>query len=182
MPAAGGAGTAVVLADDHYENLELHYPRLRLREAGYQVQVVGAERGRAYRSKEGYPATADATFADVDAGRVRILIIPGGYAPDRLRRHRACLDLVRAVWESGGVVAFICHAGWVPISAGIVRGRRVTSVPAIKDDLVNAGADWVDQRWLRDGAMVTAQGPEDLPAFMAAALEAASSVDRSPKP
>jgi len=164
---------AVVLADDQYENLELHYPRLRLIEAGWTVQVAGAAADAVYRSKEGYPARADVAFADVDPAGVGLVVVPGGYAPDKLRRHRACLDLVRRVWDSGGVVAFICHAGWVPISAGIVRGMRVTSVPAIRDDLVNAGAEWVDSRFVVDGRMVTAQGPDDLPDFMTAVFAAA---------
>ena len=164
---------AVVLADDLYENLELHYPRLRLVEAGWTVQVAGAEAGASYGSKEGYPAHADVGFADVNPDRVGVLVVPGGYAPDKLRRHRDCNALVKAVWESGGVVAFICHAGWVPISAGIVDGRRVTSVPAIRDDLVNAGAQWTDEGCVTDGRMISAQGPDDLPAFMTAVLEAA---------
>jgi protease I len=163
---------AVVLAENLYENLELHYPRLRLLEEGFDVRVVGPEAGATYGSKEGYAAVADCTFADVDAKRVQVLVVPGGYAPDKLRRHAACNRLVAACWEAGAIVGFICHGGWVPISARIVQGRRVTSVGAIQDDLRNAGATWVDEPCVVDGRMVTAQLPKDLPAFLRAILAA----------
>ena len=164
-------GLAIVLAENIYENLELHYPRLRLEEAGFDVQVVGPKKGAVYTSKEGYPAPADAAFADIDPVRVKVLVIPGGYAPDRLRRYPECLKLVAEANAAGAVVAFICHAGWVPVSAKIVQGRRLTSLPAIKDDMINAGAEWVDQPCVVDGNMVTAQVPKDLPAMMQAVLE-----------
>ena len=166
-------GLAVVLAENMYENLELHYPRLRLEEAGYDVKVVGPEKGASYGSKEGYPAIADSTFSDVDPKRVKILVVPGGFAPDKLRRYPACNAFVAACWEAGAVVGSICHAGWVPISARIVKGKRMTSVNAIKDDLENAGAIWVDERCVVDGKMISAQIPRDLPALMKAILEAA---------
>jgi protease I len=165
--------TAVILGDDQYENLELHYPRLRLLEAGWSVHVAGAEANRSYASKEGYPVRSHGAFGDVNPTEVDALVVPGGYAPDKLRRHRSCLDLVKGVWDAGGIVAFICHAGWVPISAGIARGKRVTSVPAIRDDLINAGAEWLDSGFVVDGRMISAQGPGDLPPFMAAVLSAA---------
>jgi protease I len=153
------------LVEETYEDLELWYPVLRLREAGAEVKIVGPMAGEVYKSKHGYPAKADlgmdaASPADFDA-----LIIPGGYAPDKMRRHAAMLDFVRAMHEAKKPIAFICHAGWVPISAGIVRGRRVTSVSAIKDDLTNAGATWVDQEVVVDGNMITSRTPSDLPAF-----------------
>ena len=164
---------AIVLAENIYENLELHYPRLRLIEAGFDVRVAAPKKGEVYASKEGYPVKADVEFSEVDARQVKVLIIPGGYAPDKLRRYKACNELVAAAWNAGAVVAFICHAGWVPISAKIVKGRRLTSLPAIKDDLINAGAIWVDEPCVTDGKMVTAQVPKDLPAMMAAVLTAA---------
>lgn len=113
---------------------------------------------------------ADVAFGDVDPGEVGIVVIPGGYAPDRLRCDRECLRVVSGVAAAGGVVAFICHGGWVPISAGIVSGKRVTSFPAIRDDLVNAGAEWVDESCVVDGNMVTAQVPDHLPPFMEAVI------------
>ena len=166
-------GLAVVLCEHMYENLELHYPRLRLLEAGFEVRVAAPEKGATYTSKEGYPAKADCTFAEIDPLKVKVLVIPGGYSPDKLRRYPACNELTAACWRAGAVVGFICHGGWVPISARIVKGRRLTSVNAIKDDLENAGATWVDEPCVVDGKMVTAQVPKDLPAFTAAILKLA---------
>lgn len=167
------SGLAVVLAEDQYEDLELQYPRLRLEEAGFTVQVAGPEKGATYTSKHGYPVTADVAFEDVAVEDVKVLVVPGGYAPDRLRRHAACLALVSNASNNGAVVASICHGGWVPISAGIVSGKRLTSVSAIRDDLVNAGAEWVDEGCVEDGNLVTAQVPKDLPEFMKTILRRA---------
>lgn len=166
-------GLAVVLAENIYENLELHYPRLRLIEAGYDVRVVAPKKDETYGSKEGYPAVSDATFAEVDPAQVKILVVPGGFAPDKLRRYPECNAFVAACWNAGAVVGSICHAGWVPISAKIVKGVRLTSVNAIKDDLENAGATWVDEPCVVDGRFVSAQVPKDLPAMMAAILRVA---------
>ena len=166
-------GLAVVLAENIYENLELHYPRLRLEEAGYEVKVAGTEKGATYTSKEGYPVVSDVKYGDVDPQAVKILIVPGGYAPDKMRRHDACNKLVAGAWNGGAIVAFVCHGGWVPISAKIVKGRKLTSVAAIRDDLENAGATWVNKPCVVDGKMVTAQLPKDLPAMMREVLKLA---------
>ncbi len=162
----------VVLVEDHYEDLELWYPLLRMREAGARVSVVGLTAGETYHSKHDYPVTADAAADGVLPDDIDAVIIPGGYAPDRIRRHQAMLDLVQGVFERGGVVAFICHAGWVPISAGIVEGKTVTSYFAIKDDLTNAGANWVDQEVVQDGNLISSRTPDDLPAFCRAIISA----------
>ena len=162
---------AIVLAENIYENLELHYPRLRLIEAGFEVLVAAPKKGETYGSKEGYPIKSDVEFSEIDAKKVCVLVVPGGFAPDKLRRYKACNELVSGVWKAGGIVASICHAGWVPISAKIVKGVRMTSVPAIKDDMENAGAIWVDEPCFVDGRMVSAQVPKDLPAMMAAVLK-----------
>lgn len=154
-----------VLVEEIYEELELWYPVLRLREAGADVKIVGPRAGETYKSKHGYPAKADLGMDEVQAADFDAVVIPGGFAPDRMRRHAAMLDFVRAIHDAGKPVAFICHAGWVPISAGIVRGRTVTSVSAIKDDLVNAGARWVDQEVVVDGNLISSRTPADLPAF-----------------
>ena len=154
-----------MLAEDQYEDLELWYPLIRMKEAGARVDVVGMPGVETYRSKHDYPVGVDVSVDDVSAEDFDAVIIPGGYAPDRIRRHAALLDLVRGVFEQGGVVAFICHAGWVPISAGIVEGRRVTSFDAIKDDLVNAGADWVDEEVVQDDNLISSRTPADLAAF-----------------
>ena len=159
-------GTRIaVFAEELYEDLELWYPVLRLREAGAQVKIIGPKAGDVYKSKHGYPAKADLGMDEARPADFDALVIPGGYAPDRMRRHAPMLSFVRAMHEAKKPIAFICHAGWVPISAGIVRGRTVTSVSAIKDDLVNAGAKWIDQDVVVDGNLITSRTPPDLPAF-----------------
>lgn len=154
-----------ILAENYYQELELWYPLLRMREAGAEVAVVGMAGAEEYHSKHGYPVEVDVAADAVSADDFNAVIIPGGYAPDRIRRHAPMLDLVRRIFDSGDVVAFICHAGWVPISAGIVADRQVTSVSAIKDDLTNAGAQWVDQEVVQDGNLISSRMPGDLPAF-----------------
>ena len=161
-----------ILAEDNYEDLELWYPLLRMREAGAEVKVVGMPGVEKYQSKHGYPVHVDVAANAVSAEDFDAIVVPGGYAPDLMRRHPPMLDLVKGIFESGGVVAMICHAGWVPISAGIVKGKRVTSVSAIKDDLINAGAEWVDQEVVRDGNLISSRGPSDLPAFCQAIIAA----------
>ncbi len=160
-----------VLVEDLYEDLELWYPVLRLREAGAEVKLVGPEAGAVYKSKNGYPARADVGMHEAHPAAFDAVVIPGGYAPDRMRRHPPMVAFVRALHEAGKPVAFICHAGWVPISAGIVRGRRVTSFPSIRDDLVNAGAVWVDEEVVVDGNLVSSRMPADLPAFCRALID-----------
>jgi protease I len=154
-----------ILAEDQYEDLELWYPLLRMKEAGATVVVVGMPDLRTYESKHGYPVNTSAVADQVSADDFDGIIIPGGYAPDKMRRHQAMLDLVRDLDEQGKPVAMICHAGWVGISAGIVNGKRLTSTTAIRDDLINAGAEWVDEEVVQDGNLISSRGPKDLPAF-----------------
>lgn len=161
----------VILSEDLYEDLELWYPYYRFKEAGALVKIVGMPGIERYVSKHAYPVEPEITPQDLDPKRVDALVVPGGYAPDRMRRHPEVLKLVRQVFEEGGVVGMICHAGWVPISAGIVRGRKVTSVSAIKDDLVNAGAEWVDEEVVVDGNLISSRSPADLPAFCRAMIK-----------
>jgi protease I len=161
-----------VFAESNYQTLELWYPVLRMREAGATVTIVGTGSDDAYKSETGYPVKVDVEADEISVDDIDGVIIPGGFAPDRLRRYPAVLDLVKGVHERGGVVAFICHAGWVPISAGIVSGKRVTSVSAIKDDLINAGATWVNEEVVQDDNMISSRGPEDLPAFCRAIISA----------
>jgi protease I len=160
-----------ILAEDHYQELELHYPRLRLIEAGARVSVLGGGE-ETYRSEKGYAVNVDADASAVNAADFDAVVIPGGMAPDRMRRNRAMVDLVRQLDAAGKPVAWICHAGWVPVSADIVKGRRVTSFPSIKDDMVNAGADWVDEEVVVDGHLISSRVPDDLPAFSRALLAA----------
>ncbi len=161
--------TIAILVAADYEDLELWYPKLRLEEAGFVVKTVGLGE-KEYRGKHGYPCPVDAHVRDVDASTLAGVIAPGGWAPDKLRRDPAVLALVRDVDRAGGMVATICHGPWVLISAGIVRGRKLTSTVAIKDDLTNAGASWVDEPAVVDRNIVSARVPKDLPAFAKAML------------
>jgi len=161
-----------ILAETLYEDLELWYPYYRLREAGADVFVVGSGSSETYQSKHGYPVTVDAEADTVTASQFDGVIIPGGYSPDHMRRHPSMVKLVREAHEQGKVVAAICHAGWMLASANIVRGKTATSYRSIKDDMVNAGANWVDREVVRDGTLVTSRSPADLPAFMRTTIAA----------
>lgn len=160
-----------VLAEDMYEDPELWYPYYRLQEEGAEVTIVGPE-AKAYASKHGYPAQATLAANQTGPADFDAVIVPGGFAPDRLRRYAPVLNLVRGVFEKGGVVGAICHAAWVPISAGILKGKRATCVAAIKDDLVNAGATYVDEPVVVDGNLVTSRTPADLPYWLPALIKA----------
>lgn len=165
----------VVLAEDYYEELELWYPLLRLRGVGAEVVTVGTGGTDSYTGKHGYPLTVDTTIDQVRASDFDAVVVPGGYAPDRLRRYRAVNSLVREMFDQGKVVASICHGAWVPISAGIVGGRKATCFGGIKDDLINAGATYLDQEVVVDDNLITSRIVDDLPAFceaIIAALEA----------
>jgi protease I len=153
-----------ILAEDMYEDLELLYPLYRLREAGAEVTVVGPS-ATTYSSKHGYPVEADSASSEVTARDVDAVIIPGGFAPDRMRRNADFVSLVREAFEQGKLVAAICHAGWMLAEADICRGRRLTSVSAIRTDLKNAGANWVNEEVVQDGNLITSRTPEDLPAY-----------------
>ena len=169
-------GTKIaVLAEDNYQELELWYPLIRMTEAGAEVVVVGAGKA-SYSSKLGYPVKADTSADKVKVEELDAVIIPGGYAPDLMRRRPAMVNLVREAFRQGKVVAAICHAGWMLASAGIVRGKKATCFSSIKDDLINAGALYEDQEVVRDGNLITSRDPDDLPAFcreIIAALEEA---------
>jgi protease I len=163
-------GTVLILVGPEYEDLEVWYPKLRLEEAGYETPLAGIGEAT-YRGKHGYPATMDGQVSDFVADALAGILAPGGWAPDKLRRDPQLLRLVRQVHEQGKMVATICHGPWILISAGIVRGRRLTSTVGIRDDLVNAGATWVDEPAVIDGNIVSARVPKDLPAFGAAMLD-----------
>jgi len=154
-----------VLAADQYQEMEVWYPLLRFREDGAETVAVGAEAGRTYVSKKGYPVVADVAIADVRAGDFDAVVVPGGWAPDTLRQDERMLNFVREMDRAGKVVAAICHAGWVLCSADILRGRKVTCFKAIKDDLIHAGAKYADEEVVVDGNLITSRMPTDLPAF-----------------
>jgi protease I len=162
----------LLLAADDFEDMELLYPLYRLREEDVSVTVAGLDEYPVTGKKGHGPVDVDATVDEVSAADYDALVIPGGYAPDKLRRSRAVLDLVRAFDADGKPIAFICHAGWVPISARILKGRRATSVGAIRDDMVNAGTDWVDEATVVDGNLISARTPADLGPWMKALLRA----------
>lgn len=163
-------GTILILVGPEYEDLEVWYPKLRLEEAGFETKIAGLGEPE-YRGKHGYPCRTDGQVADFPASRLAGILAPGGWAPDRIRRDPEALRRVREVHEAGKMVATICHGPWVLISAGIVRGRRLTSTVGIRDDLVNAGAEWVDAPAVIDGNIVSARVPKDLPAFGRAMLD-----------
>lgn len=172
----GGAHRAgcsvLILAADLFEDMELLYPLYRLMEEGIATTVAGLDR-RPVTGKKGHgPVEVDTTVEEVSEENFDALVVPGGFAPDKLRRSAAVLNLVRAFDGAGKPIAIICHAGWVPISAGILRGRRATSVSAIRDDMVNAGAEWVDEATVVDGNLISARTPADLGPFMRALLGA----------
>lgn len=161
----------LILVADHYEDLELQYPKYRLLEAGAQIVVAGAKAGETYKGKNGYPCKADIAFDKVKVADYSALIIPGGYAPDILRRIPKVLEITREFDKKKKLIAFICHAGWVPISAKIIDGVKCTSFGAIKDDMINAGAKWVDQAVVIDKHFITSRSPEDLPVFCPAIID-----------
>ncbi len=162
----------LVLAADLFEDMELLYPVHRLREEEVEVIIAGVTTDSVTGKKGHGPVEVDTTVDQVEAVDFDALVIPGGFAPDKLRRSQDVLALVNAFNTAGKPIAFICHAGWVPISAGIVKGRRATSVDAIRDDMVNAGADWVDEACVVDGNLISARTPADLGPWMKALLAA----------
>ena len=162
--------TILCLVGPEYEDLEVWYPKLRLEEAGFRVPLAGIGEPT-YRGKHGYPAPVDGHVNDYSADTLAGIIAPGGWAPDKLRRDGKVLSLVRDVHEAGGLVATICHGPWILISAGILRGRTLTSTVGIRDDVVNAGATWVDRPVVVDGNIVSSRVPKDLPAFGRALVE-----------
>ncbi len=160
-----------IFADNMYQEMELWYPLYRLQEAGVEVTVAGARSGQVYTSKLGYPVTTQKSYDDLAAGDYDGVIVPGGFAPDHMRRHPRANLFVKEMNDQGKLVAAICHGPWVLCSAhGMLRGRRATSFFAIKDDVVNAGAIWEDAEVVRDGNIVTSRKPDDLPAFVKACL------------
>ena len=153
------------LIGEGFEDLEFYVPLMRLREEGAEVVVAGAKANETYVGKNGLHGKSDLSFQDLNPADFDAIVIPGGWAPDKLRRYPAVLNLVRGIYEQGKIVAAICHAGLVLISAGIVKGHRATGSLGIKDDLINAGAIWVDQPAFREGNLVWGRVVEDIPDF-----------------
>lgn len=162
-----------VLIEKDYQDLEVWYPALRLKEEGAEVLLIGTTE-RNVKGKYGYPAVADRLMDEVNGTDVDALIVPGGWAPDFLRRYAPVLRLVREVNEAGKPLAAICHAGWVLASAGVLKGKKATSFSAIRADVENAGARWVDEAVVVDGNLITSRTPDDLPVFTRALIDALS--------
>ena len=160
----------LAFVDDIYEDLELWYPLLRMQEAGYAMRLAATEL-RTFSGKHGYPATSDLLLAEARSEEFAGLLVPGGFMPDKLRRDPRVLALTREFFEQGKLVAFICHGGWIPISAKILRGRRVTGSLGIKDDLENAGAIWVNEPVVVDGNLISSRTPRDLAPFAKAMVD-----------
>ena len=166
-----------VLVEQQYQEMEVWYPVYRLREAGCAVELVGPEAGKSYASKLGYPAKSTLSASDARADQFAALVIPGGFAPDYIRRSEPMLSLVRNVYAQKKPVAAICHGPWVlcsrilPQGETPLKGRKVTCFHSIKDDVQNAGGTYVDQEVVIDGNIITSRTPEDLPAFVVAIIE-----------
>ena len=161
----------LVIVGDIYEDLELWYPKLRMLEAGAEVVVAGPEANTVYAGKNGYPCKSDAALHAIDPSAFDGLLVPGGFMPDKLRREQVVLDIVRHFHDEQKLIAAICHGGWIPISAGVYQGIRVTGSLGIKDDLINAGAIWEDAAVVVDNHHVSSRKPDDLPEFCKGMLE-----------
>lgn len=166
------AKTVVCLVDDEFEDLELWYPVYRAREEGATVVYAGPEKGRKHIGKYGVPAVADIGYDELDANAFDGLLVPGGWAPDKIRRDANVLKFVREMNAAGKPIGQICHAGWVLVSAKILSGRKVTSTPGIRDDMENAGAEWFDEPVVVDGNLISARRPPDLPEYAKAFCDA----------
>lgn len=155
----------VAVVEDLYNDLEHWYPVYRMREEGAEVIIAGPEANKTYNGQSGIPAQTDVAFSDIDAKDYDGILIPGGWAPDRLRRYPELLEFVRKMNDAKKTIGQICHAGWVLVSANILKGKKVTSTPAIKDDMRNAGADWVNEECVVDGNIVSSRRPDDMPVY-----------------
>ncbi|MDN4073300.1 type 1 glutamine amidotransferase domain-containing protein [Fictibacillus terranigra] len=156
------------LVHHEFEDLELWYPILRLREEGAQVDLAGETKGEIYKGKYGVPAEADYSFDEINPSDYDALLVPGGWAPDKLRRLPNVIEIVKHMDNHKKPIGQICHAGWVLISAKILQGKKVTSTPGIKDDMENAGAEWLDEAVVVDGHLVSSRRPPDLPPYVKA--------------
>jgi len=163
---------AAILAENFYEDMELQYPWYRLREEGWQVDIIGTEKGATYKGKHGYPVVAEMASKDAKAGDYDLVLIPGGYSPDHMRRCAATIDFVKQADKLGLWLAAICHGGWMLASCCDLKGKKLTSFMSIKDDMTNAGASWVDAEVVVDHNLITSRTPKDLIPFTVAMISA----------
>lgn len=161
----------LIFVADQYDDLEFHYTRIRLQEEGAKIVVAGEKAKESYKSKHNLPQVSDIAIDKANVKDFDALFIPGGYAPDKLRRIPKAIELTKKFFDAGKLVAFICHAGWIPASAKILKGMQCTSFFCIKDDLINAGAKWVDKPVVVDENLISSRTPEDLPVFLPAIIK-----------
>ncbi|MDX9701551.1 MAG: type 1 glutamine amidotransferase domain-containing protein [Candidatus Auribacterota bacterium] len=161
-----------ILVERDFQDLEVFYPFYRLKEAGFDVMVLGTGTAHTYFGKYGISITVDADVADMDPAQFSAVIIPGGWAPDHMRLHDSVIEFVRNLYRDQKVVAAICHGGWILASADIINGKHVTAYRAIKDDMINAGGLYEDKELVKDGNIITSRKPDDLPAFCKAIIDA----------
>ena len=166
------AKKVAILVDEMYQVLEVWYPYYRFLEADFQVNLVAAEAKKEYHSKEGYPCVSEIAAAQADAGDYACMLVPGGFAPDFMRRSADVIKFANDMVDTGRVIAAICHGGWLLCSTKIYKGRKATCFMAIKDDIINAGAEYIDAECVVDGNLITARKPDDLPAFCMAVIRA----------
>jgi len=166
------AKKAAIMVDHQYQVLEVWYPYYRLKEAGLDVDFVAAEAGKEYPSKEGYPCVSTVSAADADPADYACMIVPGGFAPDFMRRSDEVIKFADDMVNGGKIIAAICHGPWLLCSTNVLKGKRATCFTAIKDDVKNAGAEYIDADCVLDGNLITSRKPDDLPAFCAAILKA----------
>lgn len=160
-----------ILVEKLFEEMELLYPYYRLKEEGFQVDIIGTEKGKVYEGKNGYPVKSELASSEVKAEDYEGVIIPGGYSPDHMRRSKDTVNLVKELNEQGKIIAAICHGPWMMASCCNLEGKKVTAFYSIKDDLVNAGAYFVDEEVVVDGNLITSRTPDDLIAFVKAIIE-----------
>lgn len=160
-----------IMVDQQYQVLEVWFPYYRLKEQGYEVDFVAAEKNKEYPSKEGYPCISDIAARDAKAGDYDCMIVPGGFAPDFMRREQSVIDFANDMVEQNKIIAAICHGGWLLCSSGIYKGKKATCFMAIKDDIQNAGAKYLDEECVVDDNLITARKPDDLPAFCSAIIK-----------
>lgn len=158
----------ITVVDHEYNDLELWYPIFRLQEEGATVHIVGEKANTTYNGQAGIPATTDYAYTDINVDDYDGILVPGGWAPDKLRRYPEVLEIVRALDQAEKPIGQICHAGWVLVSADVLKGKKVTSTPAIKDDMENAGATWVDEETVVDGHIISSRRPADMPTYVKA--------------
>lgn len=161
-----------IMLDEQYQEMEVWYPYYRLLEAGVRADLVAADREKVYASKLGYPCRSSVSAMDVHGRDYHVVIVPGGWCPDFMRRSEAMIRFIQQAARAEAVLAAICHGGWMLCCTDALRGRRATSFVAIRHDMINAGADWVDEECVVDGKLITARKPDDLPAFMKAVFTA----------